>query len=295
MKNIGLIGAGIMGSASAEKILEAGNTVIAFDPHQPSAARVEQLGASLAASPAEVAQQCEVILMFLPGPTVIEEVVAGPNGLLSTIQEGSVIVDLSTTDPESTCKMADLAAANNVSYLDAPVLGRPASIGKWALPVGGDPAELEKCLPVLNLLATQIMPIGESGSGNKIKLLNQLMFGAINAMTAEMMAISQKVGISPELLYNTITASQAGTVSNLFKELGKSIAEEDYSTPTFSIDLLCKDVNLATQLARQNGATPILGESIETINKLAQDQGYGKMDTSIMWKCFEPIWKDQED
>ena len=137
------------------------------------------------------------------------------------------------------------------------------------------------------------MPIGESGSGNKVKLLNQLMFGAINAMTAEMMAIAKQVGISPELLYNTITASQAGTVSNLFKELGNSIVEENYTSPTFSVGLLCKDVKLAAQLARQNGATPILGESIEAINKMAQDQGYGKMDTSVMWKCLDVMWKEQ--
>lgn len=293
MKNIGLIGAGIMGSTAAEKIIEAGHTLSVFDTYEPSAAKVGNLGATIASSPAEVAQQSEVILMFLPGPPVIEDVVAGPEGLLSNLSAGSVIVDMSTTAPESTKKMSALAALKDVGYLDAPVLGRPASIGKWALPVGGDPQHLEKCQELLQLLATNVMHIGESGTGNKVKLLNQLMFGAINAMTAEMMAISQQVGISPELLYNTITASQAGTVSNLFKELGKNISEENYDTPTFSVDLLCKDVNLATRLARDNGASPILGNSIEAVNKIAQDQGYGKMDTSIMWKCFDSVWKDQ--
>ncbi|MDA0349376.1 MAG: NAD(P)-dependent oxidoreductase [Verrucomicrobia bacterium] len=292
MQNIGLIGAGVMGFTAAEKIIEAGYPLTVFEPNQASAARVQGLGAKLVTSPAEAAKQSDIVILFLPGPSVIEAVVAGTDGLLSTIREGSVIVDMSTTDPESTRTLATLAKSKNVGYLDAPVLGRPASIGKWALPVGGDTDEhLNKCMPVLNILATQIMPIGESGSGNKIKLLNQLMFGAINAMTAEMMAIADKVGISPELLYNTLTASQAGTVSNLFKELGKSISEDDYATPTFSVDLLCKDVNLATKLARQNGANPILGESIEAINKLAQDQGFGNKDTSIMWKCFRPLWE----
>ena len=130
MPTIGLAGAGIMGYASAEKIIEAGHAMIAFDPHEPSAARVKMLGASLASSPVDLAQQCEIILMFLPGPSVIEEVVAGPNGLLSGIEENSVIVDLSTTEPESTRKLAGLAAEQGVGYLDAPVLGRPASIGK---------------------------------------------------------------------------------------------------------------------------------------------------------------------
>ena len=113
-------------------------------------------------------------------------------------------------------------------------------------------------------------------------------------MTAEMMAISRKVGISPELLYNTITASQAGTVSNLFKELGQRITDDDYSNPAFSVDLLCKDVTLATQFAKNEGANPVLGEQISAINKMAQNQGYGKMDTSSMWKCYETIWKLQK-
>jgi 3-hydroxyisobutyrate dehydrogenase len=294
MKTVGLIGAGTMGLISAEKIIEAGLKLIAFEPFEPSAAKVKKLGATLASSPAQVAQQCEIVLLFLPGPKVIEEVVTGTNGILSAIKKNSIIVDLSTTDPQSTRALAAQARKQHVGYLDAPVLGRPGSIGKWALPVGGDSVEIEKCRPVLNLLATQIIPIGESGSGNKIKLLNQLMFGAINAMTAEMMAISRKVGISPELLYNTITASQAGTVSNLFKELGQCIADDDYSNPAFSVDLLCKDVTLATQFAKNEGANPVLGEQISAINKMAQNQGYGKMDTSSMWKCYETIWKLQK-
>ena len=293
MQKIGLIGAGVMGFTAAEKIIKAGHALIAYDSYGPSADNVKQLGATIAESPSGVAQQSEVIILFLPGPQQIEAVVAGPRGLLSSINEGSVIIDMSTTDPESTCKLAALAAAKKVGYLDAPVLGRPSSIGSWALPVGGEKAHLDKCLPVLDLLASQVIPIGESGSGNKVKLLNQLMFAAINAMTAEMMAIGQQVGISPELLYNTITASQAGTVSNLFKELGTRIAEDDYSNPTFSVDLLCKDVSLATKLARQQGATPQIAKSIETINKQAQDQGYGKMDTSVMWKCFDKLWRQQ--
>ena len=290
MQNIGIVGAGTMGRAAAGKIIDAGLSLAAFDPYSPSAAIVEQLGATLATSPAAVAEQSQVILLFLPGPVQIEEAVAGTSGILSGISENSVIVDLSTTDPESTCKLAGLAASQNVGYLDAPVLGRPTSIGKWALPVGGEKRYLEKCRLVLNLLAKEIIPIGASGSGNKVKLLNQLMFGAINAMTAEMMPIAQKVGISPALLYNAITTSEAGTVSNLFRELGKCVAEDDYSNPTFSVDLLCKDVSLAVQLATREGAPPVLAQSVVAINKIAQEQGFGGIDTSIMWKCFDSVW-----
>ncbi len=294
MKRIGLIGAGTMGRASVARILEGGFDLVVYEPFGPSAEKVGQLGATLVSSPAAVASECEIVLLFLPGPEVIEEVVAGANGLLSAIQEDSVIVDLSTTDPDSTRKMAAQAADKQVGYLDAPVLGRPGSIGNWALPVGGDSDHIETCRPVLKLLASQIIPIGECGSGNKIKLLNQLMFGAINAMTAEMMAIARRAGIAPKVLYDTITASQAGAVSNLFKELGRCVADDDYSDPAFTVDLLCKDVSLATRFAENNGATPLLGERIVAINQMAQEKGFGKMDTSVMWKCYEKIWNSEE-
>ena len=113
-------------------------------------------------------------------------------------------------------------------------------------------------------------------------------------MTAEMMALAEKMGINPGLLYETITASQAGTVSNLFKELGNRIAAENYRDPTFTVDLLVKDVHLAVEMARENGAPPLLGRTIEFINEMAQAQGFGRNETAIMWKCFQKIWGEQK-
>ncbi len=190
----------------------------------------------------------------------------------------------------TTGAMAALATERGVGYLDAPVLGRPSSVGKWALPVGGRKEHLDRCRPVLRLLAANIMHVGESGSGNKIKLLNQLMFGAINAITAEMMAVAERLGVSPKFLYDTIMASQAGTVSNLFIELGRKISSEDYENPTFSVDLLCKDVRLAIDMAREAGAPPLLARTVQFLNEVAQSQGLGGKDTSMMWKIYGPMW-----
>ena len=137
--------------------------------------------------------------------------------------------------------------------------------------------------------------MGPSGTGNKIKLLNQLMFGAINAITAEMMAIAEKVGIPPKLLYETITASQASTVSNLFKELGKHIVADDYDDPAFTVDLLNKDIRLAVQMAKAHNAPPLLSRTVEHINEMARAQGFGNKDTSVMWKCFHAMWHGKSD
>ena len=294
MKPVGLVGAGTMGLAAGRKILEAGRSLLAFDVAAGAKEKALGLGAGVATTPAEVGRQTDVVLMFLPGPKEVEACVSGRDGVLEGSHPGLVIVDMSTVDPGVTRRMAETAFQKGVGYLDAPVLGRPASVGNWALPVGGRSQDLDPCRPVLELIAAKIFHIGESGSGNKVKLLNQLMFGAINAMTAEMMAIAEKLGIAPKLLFETISSSQAATVSNLFKELGGRIASENYENPTFTVNLLIKDVHLAVEMAKAGDAPPVLGRSVELINEIARAQGFGDSDTSIMWKSVRKIWRDNE-
>jgi 3-hydroxyisobutyrate dehydrogenase-like beta-hydroxyacid dehydrogenase len=291
MNPVGIIGAGVMGLTAGRRLIEVGRGVIVFDVAPRAVGRAREAGAQVATSPAEVAALCPIVLMFLPGPPQTADCVAGPVGLLQAARPGQTIVDMSTVDPGTTRRMAALALEKGVGYLDAPVLGRPAGVGKWALPVGGRAEDLERCRPILEALAVMVMHIGESGSGNTVKLLNQMMFSAINAMTAEMMAVAEKVGIPQRLLYETIASSQAATVSNLFLELGKNISAERYDQPTFSVDLLCKDLRLAIQMATAHGAPPPLAGVIQFLNEAAQTQGFGGQDTSVMWKALGAFWK----
>jgi 3-hydroxyisobutyrate dehydrogenase-like beta-hydroxyacid dehydrogenase len=283
-----------MGLTAGRKFIESGRRVIAFDTAPGAQERARQAEFEVTAGPTGVARLCPIILMFLPGPAQIIECVAGPAGLLLAAAAGTIIVDLSTGDPATTLRMAALARDRGVGYLDAPVLGRPASVGRWALPVGGRAEDIECCRPVLATVAAKIIHVGESGSGNRIKLLNQMMFAAINAMTAEMMAVAEKVGVPPKLLYETITSSQAGTVSNLFIELGKTIINETYDEPTFSVDLLCKDGRLAIEMAKVHGAPPFLAGLIQSLNETAQAQGLGAKDTAVMWKAYRSFWNRLE-
>ena len=157
--------------------------------------------------------------------------------------------------------------------------------------MGGRLEDLERCRPILEVMAVKVMHIGEPGSGNKIKLLNQMMFGAINAMTAEMMAVAEKVGVPPKLLYEIMISSQPATMSNLFVELGKNIAANSYDQPVFSVDLLCKDVRLAIEMAKAHGAPPPLAGVIQFLNEAAQAQGFVPQDTSVMWKALGVFWR----
>jgi len=295
MDTVGIIGAGVMGLTVAGKILEAGHSLVVYDVMSQSREKAQRLGAMVVDTPAEVAKLTNIILLFLPGPKEVTICVKAHDGLLSAAHPKMIIVDMSTVDPGTTQRMATLAQKKDIGYLDAPVLGRPVTVGQWALPVGGKKVDLERCMPIFELFAAKVFHIGDCGSGNKIKLLNQLMFGAINAMTAEMMAIAEKIGISPRLLYETITASQAGTVSNLFKELGKRIAEDNYGEPTFTVDLLVKDIRLAVQMAKESQAPLLLARVVEFINETAKVQGYGSWDTAVMWKCLYSLWEGKPD
>lgn len=292
MKHVGIVGTGTMGRAVAAKFLENGVKVYGYDAFPACVDKGKAAGISMSASLAELARESDWIILFLPGPVEIAKCVNGENGLLSALPSGAIIIDMCTSAPDNTRAMEAAARAMGVRYIDAPVLGRPASVGKWALPVGGDAAALEEVRPLLSLVAAHVVHMGESGSGHKVKLLNQLMFGAINSMTAEMMAVSERVGIPPARLYEIIIASQAGTVSNLFRELGSRVSEERYTDPTFTVALLCKDVRLGVEMAEAAGAPLILGRTIDFINKTSCAQGYGADDSAVMWHCVKNLWKE---
>lgn len=283
-KEVGLIGVGIMGSQMARKLVEAGHSVIARDIDPAAEKRAEEIGCTVVKSPAEVAQRAGIILLSLPLPEDVEEVVCRENdGVLSAAKVGATIVDLSTVDAFSTQRNAGLAKKKGVGYLDCPVLGRPQAVGKWTLPTGGDEADIEKVREVLGCVAGKVLPVGPSGHGNIIKLLNNMMFGSINAITAEIFAVCAKLGMDPKVLFDTIADSGAATVSNLFRELGPKILNEDFS-PLFTIDNLHKDMRLGVEMSKKAGADFMVSEANQKLNTLAREDGLGAEDTAAVYK-----------
>ena len=286
--NVGIIGVGTMGSKMAGKLINAGYAVFARDIDEAAEERARKLGAKVVNSPKEVAEYTEIILLSLPMPSDVKEVVLGEGGILTNPKNNRTIVDLSTVDPFSTQHNAEQAKKVGVSYIDAPVLGRPQKCGNWTLPVGGDKKDLEKVRKVLEILAAKIIYVGPSGHGNIVKLLNNMMLGAINSVTAEILAICTKLGMSPKVLYETIADSGAASVSNLFKELGPKILNRDFE-PLFSIDLLHKDVMLGIQMAKQVGVPLFASEANQRLNEMARLMGFGKEDTASIVKVYEKL------
>ena len=286
--NVGIIGVGTMGSKMAGKLINAGYAVFARDIDEAAEERARKLGAKVVNSPKEVAEYTEIILLSLPMPSDVKEVVLGEDGILTNPKNDRTIVDLSTVDPFSTQHNTEEAKKVGVCYIDAPVLGRPQKCGNWTLPVGGDKKDLEKVRKVLEILAAKIIYVGPSGYGNIVKLLNNMMLGAINSVTAEILAICTKLGMSPKVLYETIANSGAASVSNLFKELGPKILNRDFE-PLFAIDLLHKDVGLGIQMAKQVGVPLFVSEANQRLNEMARLMGFGKEDTASVIKVYEKL------
>ena len=283
---IGLIGVGNVGSAIARKLIGAGFELVARDIDEKAERTASNLGAKIAKSPKDLAPLCDLALLSLPFPSDVDSVVAGQDGLLAGAKPGFTIVDMSTVGPATTKRNASLAADKSVEYLDSPILGRPASCGQWTLPVGGKREVLERCRPVLQVLAKQVVHMGDLGSGDVVKLLNNMMFAVINATTAEILTLAAKLGLNPGMVYQTIANSGAATVSKLFLEVGSKVIKGDFD-PVFSIDLLWKDLDVALAMARDVNAPVIVSRNAQIINELARSKGLGKMDTSAVTQVLE--------
>lgn len=279
---VALVGFGLMGRAMARELLAGGYRVRVHDIAPDAEERARTAGCEFAGSPALAARGTKVALISLPRPEDVRDVVtAGRRNLLSAMQRGSVIVDTSTVSPQCSRDNAADAAQYGVGYLDCPVLGRPNGAGKWTLPVGGESADLETARPVLECLADRILPVGPSGQGNTIKLLNNLMFGAINSITCEVFALAEKLDVDPGLFFDTIATSGAATVSNLFLELGAKIVDGDFEA-IFSVDNLHKDMSLGIAMANDAGIDLMISENNQRLIELSREHGLSQEDTAAI-------------
>lgn len=287
---VGIVGIGIMGAAVADA-LRPHHQLVVHDFDEAALQRQREAGADVVDSAAAVADRADVVLLSLPGPDQVRSVVSGTRGLVASRTPPSVVVDLSTVDPGTSRGMAALMAEHSVDYLDAPVLGRPHRCGSWTLPVGGGEEGVARARQVLDRIANRVIGVGDHGSGATVKLLNNLMFGAINAITAETMGAAAALGVDPAIYYTTLAESGAASVSNLFREIAPKIAGEDWS-PAFTVDLLAKDNRLGLAMLEDIGLSPRVARAVVDLNAAGQQAGLGPLDTSALAQLGRP---DQGD
>ena len=198
---IGFIGLGLMGHGMAKNIVEKGYrlTVMAHRNRKPVDDLVGR-GAIEVASPKEVASRSAIVFLCVTGSREVEAIVRGKDGLMEGLRPGSVVVDCSTADPNSTIALAEELAASGIDYADAPLSRTPKEAWEGTLDtmVGASEQVIQRIRPVLDTWAGKIVHIGGVGDGHKMKLLNNFVSLGYAAIYAEALALAAKVGISPK-------------------------------------------------------------------------------------------------
>lgn len=284
---VGLIGVGTMGKCMLDRLQNAGYTVAAYDPFPGAQDFVKERGAILATDQADLAAKAKLIIMSLPAPKQVFETLSA---ILEKLTSDHIIVDTSTVSPETSKEGSRIVGTKGARYVDAPILGRPSAAGSWLLPAGGSVEAIEYAKPALQTFAKAAIRVGDTGAGNAFKLLNQLMFSVINGISAEVMALTDVMGIDRKVFYDVISNSGAATVSGLFKETAGRIVEDRYDAPTFTIELLCKDAGLGIQMAKEAGVCPLIASFVQSINENAKGKGLAKQDTSSLSKVFRDYY-----
>lgn len=276
MQKIGFIGAsGLMGHGMAKNLLAKGHP-LALTVHR-NRERVADLlagGATLAASPAELARGAQIVFLCVTGTPQVEAALTGPDGLLAGAAPGLLVVDCSTSEPESTNRLRERCAAQGVSFVDAPLARTPveAEAGRLNVMIGADAATLAALTPVLKCFAENVIHVGGPGSGHVIKLLNNFIAQAICTATAEAFAVAQRAGCEPRKLVELVSAGMVN--SGIFQAMAKSL-DGNLEGLKFELDYARKDIRYYTHLAESLNVPTVVGEAVHQSLALASALGHG--------------------
>jgi 3-hydroxyisobutyrate dehydrogenase len=210
---IGFIGLGSQGGPMARRIVEAGYPTTLWARRPASLEPFTDTAAKVAGSPAELAAASDLVCLCVVGDTDVEEVAGGENGVLAGLNPGGVIAVHSTVHPKTCHELAKNAGVQGVSIVDAPVSGGgpAAAEGRLLVMVGGDADVVDRCRPVFETYADPVVHLGELGSGQTAKLLNNLLFTANLGTAATTLALGQALGVSPDRLTEVISRSSGNS------------------------------------------------------------------------------------
>ena len=289
VENIGLIGYGVIGKAIAKELMKSYYHVFVYDNSESEMILAKKQGCFTCASPQDVSLKTKIILLSLPSSKAILDVVGNEiHGILKSASPGTIIVDTSTVDPETSKINASKCSLKDISYTDSPILGRPEFVGNWTLVVGETSIINNNLKSILLTFASKIVDAGAIGNGNIIKILNNLMFGAINSITCEVLSLCKDQSVDLNLFFDTISKSGAATTSKLFLELGPKIINDDFST-VFSINNLKKDIQLGLDLSKESKSKLTISENVKKLTDLSISNGFGDEDTSAIFKIYQQI------
>ena len=261
---IGYIGLGAMGGALARHLVPK-HTVTVFDLNASALAEFTALGARAASSCAELARDCEIVLLCLPRSSDVERVLFGPGGVAQGLASGSIVVDQTSGVPDQTRAFARRLAEQGVTMMDAPVSGNQAAAqgGTIAIIASGPRAVYDKALPVLKDISPNVMYCGEQvGNGQMMKTVNNLMNVTTRFATLELVALGRKLGLPLQAMTEALNATTGR--SHTSKGMLPGIAE-GRGTVKFHLALQVKDMNQAITLGTAQGVPMPIGSAARSL------------------------------
>lgn len=275
---VGFIGLGAMGHSMAGHLRSRGLLAVVGNRSQDKASAFASGHEVTAATAADAFSTCDIVMLCVPGD---RDVLENIRALATVLRPGSVVVDHSTV-ASGTAKAAHaLLGEKQIGFLDAPVSGgvEGARNGKLSIMVGGDAVDLEKARPALEAYALKITHMGESGSGQATKAVNQVLVAGIAQAVCEGLALGEKLGLKAELLVPTLAAGAAG---NWFLDKRGATMLASNFTPGFKSALLHKDLLIVREMAQAAGIrATVIEQSIADYAELMR-QGFGDEDTSAL-------------
>lgn len=284
---IGFVGLGAMGGRMAAFLLEDGHELTVFDALPEAMTGLAERGARVASSPAAVADAAETVLVSLPTPDVVVDVVSGENGLLRG-SGMSTFVDLSTTGAETAARVADALTAAGVAYVDAPVSGGVAGLEARSLAImaAGDRAVFERVQPLLSSFGGNIFWVGpRPGQGQTAKLLNNLLSATAMAITSEALSFGMRAGLDPAILLSIFNAGSGRNTATSDK-FPKHVLTGRFGSG-FRLGLMAKDVELCLAEARSQHVPMVVGGVVQQLWTLAAARGEEAADHTEFVRLYE--------
>jgi 3-hydroxyisobutyrate dehydrogenase len=279
---VAFAGLGVMGYPMAGHLAKGGHDVTVFNRNPAKAeAWIKEYGGKASATPAAAAEGADFVFCCVGNDDDVREVIAGPNGVLSGMGAGGVLVDHTTASADVARDMAELAAEKGVKFLDAPVSGGQAGAvnGVLTIMIGGEEEAFEQARPIMEAYGRMMALMGPSGSGQLTKMMNQMCIAGVVQGLAEALDFGQRAGIDGERAIEVISkgAAQSWQMENRYQTMLKG--EFDFG---FAVDWMRKDIAICVAEASRNGAQLPMTRMVDGFYEQIQQRGGGRWDTSSL-------------
>jgi 3-hydroxyisobutyrate dehydrogenase len=295
---VAFIGAGNMGRPMLRNLVTKRFAVVAYDVQPAALEAAVQYGARPASSAAAAAREADLVVTMLPSTSHVEGAYFGPGGVIEGLAPGRLSIDMSTIDPGTACRVAARLGECGLRFIDAPVSGGVggAEDGTLAIMVGGDARDLEEARPALAAMGARIVHVGAVGAGAVAKLCNNLIAGVTTVAVSEAFRIAEGFGVDARVLTQVIANSSGRTWimehSHPVPGIVPRAASSRAYAPGFTVDLMCKDLGLAVNAARELRVPVAVSSAAQQVLRMASSHGYGRKDVSSVYAFLEASGAD---